>query len=181
LDEVEKKYRAAPDNGTAFLGILQKVIGEPVFLDDEKAISIRLDQPKATKPLHKPADPRPRRADHLRQFFMGNLQLDRMLRGSFLPMVRANCNNVWPSRFLDESGSPFYPEARTFNERKLIIFSAFHRTSLVAASGSSSELLSVRLAGRPVWTFSLCQKLHRRASRASCCREYIPVIMSLTI
>ena len=55
---------------------LRKVIGELVFLDDEKAISIRLDQPKIVKPLHKQADPWPRRADHLGEFFRGNLQLD---------------------------------------------------------------------------------------------------------
>jgi hypothetical protein len=86
-----------------------------------------------------------------------------MLRGSFLPMLRANCNNVWPSRFLDESGLPFHPEARAFNSENQSFFSAFHPTGLFAASRSSSGLLSVRLPGRPVWTFSVCQKLHQRA------------------
>jgi hypothetical protein len=76
LDEVEKKYRAAPDDGAAFLGILQRVIGEFVFLDDEKMIAIGFDQSQVAKFRHEDADPRPRRADHLRQFFMGNLQLD---------------------------------------------------------------------------------------------------------
>ena len=39
-------------------------------------ILIRLNQPKVMEPLHEQADPRPRRADHLGQFFMGNLELD---------------------------------------------------------------------------------------------------------
>ena len=62
--------------GAAVLGNLREVIGEFVFLDDEKMIVVGFDQSQVTKSLHEQADPRPRRADHLGQFFMGNLQLD---------------------------------------------------------------------------------------------------------
>jgi hypothetical protein len=57
----------------AALGDLSEVIGEVVFFDDEKAISVGLNQPQAVEALHKQADPRPGRAHHLGQFFMGNL------------------------------------------------------------------------------------------------------------
>src|SRR6266850_1704789 len=52
----------------AALGNLGEVIGELPFFDDEKAISIRLDQPEVMKSLHKQADSRPRRAYHRGQF-----------------------------------------------------------------------------------------------------------------
>ena len=67
LHGVEKNYRAGC---AAALGDLGEVSGELVFFDDEKAISIRLNQPEVMKSLHKQADPRPRRTDHLRQFFV---------------------------------------------------------------------------------------------------------------
>ena len=70
MDEVERKYRAAPDDGAAFLGILPRVIGEFVFLDDEKMIAIGFDQSQVAKFRHEDADPGPRRAHHLGQFFM---------------------------------------------------------------------------------------------------------------
>jgi hypothetical protein len=70
------RSEAGPQNCAAPLGDLSEVIGEFGFFDDEKAISVRLNQPKVVEALHKDADPRPRRAHHLRQFFMGNLQFD---------------------------------------------------------------------------------------------------------
>ena len=50
---------------------LRQVIGEFLFFDNQETIFIRLNQPEIMKSLHEQADPRPRRADHLRQFFMG--------------------------------------------------------------------------------------------------------------
>lgn len=50
--------------GGAFLSDLREVIGEFVFLDDEKMIAIGFDQSQVAKSLHEEADPRPRRADH---------------------------------------------------------------------------------------------------------------------
>ena len=50
--------------GTAFLSDLREVIGEFVFLDDEKMITIGFDQSQVAKSLHEKADPRPRRAYH---------------------------------------------------------------------------------------------------------------------
>ena len=47
---------------------LSEVIGEFLFFDDEKAIFIRLNQPKVMKSLHKQADPRAGRAHHLGEF-----------------------------------------------------------------------------------------------------------------
>ena len=47
------------------LGDLRQVVGEFVFLDDEKMVFIRFDQPKIAESLHKQADPRPRRTHHL--------------------------------------------------------------------------------------------------------------------
>ena len=96
----------------------------------------------------------------------------RVLCWSFLPMVRANFNNVWPSCFLDKNRLPFYPEPRASNESKLIIFSAFYCTGLFAASGSSSGLLSVRLPGGPVWTFSVLPE----TASASIARFLLPRI-----
>jgi hypothetical protein len=58
------------------LGNLSKVIVELVFFDDEKALSIRLHQSQIMKSLHEESDLRRRRAYHVRQFFMGNLQLN---------------------------------------------------------------------------------------------------------
>jgi hypothetical protein len=58
---------------TTTLGDLRQIVGEFVFLDDEKMVLILFDQPKVAKSLHKQTDPRPRRAHHLGQFFMGNL------------------------------------------------------------------------------------------------------------
>jgi hypothetical protein len=65
-----KKIRTLTSSPAAALGDLSEVIGELPFFDDEKAISIRLDQPEVMKSLHKQADPRPRRAHHLGQFFV---------------------------------------------------------------------------------------------------------------
>ena len=74
MDLLEKELSRGPQNCVAAaLGDLSEVIGEFVFFDDEKAISVGLDQPKVMKALHKQADPRPGRAHHLGQFFMGNL------------------------------------------------------------------------------------------------------------
>jgi len=58
------------DDRAAVLGDLGKVSSELVFFDDEKPIFVRLNQPEVMKPLHKQADPRPRRAHHLGQFFV---------------------------------------------------------------------------------------------------------------
>ena len=58
------------------LGDLSQIVSEFPFFDNKKAISIRLDQPKVMKSLHKQTDPRPRRAHHLGEFFMRNLQFD---------------------------------------------------------------------------------------------------------
>jgi hypothetical protein len=65
---------ACPSGG--ILGDLREVIGELVLLDDEEMIAAGFDQSQVAKSLHEKADPRPRRAHHLRQFFMGNLQFD---------------------------------------------------------------------------------------------------------
>jgi hypothetical protein len=58
------------------LGNLSEVMGELVFFDDEKALSIRLHQSQIMKSLHEEGDLRRRRAYHVRQFFMGNLQFN---------------------------------------------------------------------------------------------------------
>jgi hypothetical protein len=58
------------------LGELSKVISELLFPDNEKVICVRLNQPEVMKALHKHADPEPRRAHHLRQFFMRNYRFD---------------------------------------------------------------------------------------------------------
>src|SRR5882672_12847829 len=58
------------------LGELSKVISELLFLDDEKVICVRLNQPEVMKALHKHADPGPCGTDHLRQFFMRDFRLD---------------------------------------------------------------------------------------------------------
>ena len=60
----------------ARLGDLREVIGKFLFFDNEKAVAIGLDQSKVVEALHKQADPWPRRADHLGQFFVGNPQFD---------------------------------------------------------------------------------------------------------
>jgi hypothetical protein len=67
LDGPEKNYRAGR---AAVLGDLGEVSSELAFFDDEKPIFIRLNQPEVMKSLHKQADPRPRRAHHLGQFFV---------------------------------------------------------------------------------------------------------------
>jgi hypothetical protein len=67
-------------------------------LDYKKPVFIGLDQAEVMESRQKQAYPRLRRADHLGQFFMSILSSMRMLRGSFLPVVRTNCNNVWPNR-----------------------------------------------------------------------------------
>src|SRR5438093_9514596 len=76
LNRLEIKYREGWRRCAAAIGDLSEVIGEFLFFDDEKAIFIRLNQPKVMKSLHKQADPWSRRAHHLGEFFMGNLQLD---------------------------------------------------------------------------------------------------------
>ena len=58
------------------LGDLREIIDEFVFFDDQEMILIGLDQAEIMKPLHKQTDPRPGRADHLGEFFVGNLELD---------------------------------------------------------------------------------------------------------
>ena len=64
LDNAElscaSKRQAAP------LGDLSEVTNELIFFDDEKAISIRLNQSKVVKSLHKHTDSRLGRAYHLR-------------------------------------------------------------------------------------------------------------------
>ena len=71
---LEKKY--CPGDAAAALSDLSEVISEFFFFDDEKPVFIRLDQPKVMKSLHKQADPWPRCAHHLGEFFMGNLEFD---------------------------------------------------------------------------------------------------------
>ena len=75
LDDFEKII-TGPQNCAATLGDLSEVIGEFLFFDDKKVLSTGLDQPKVMKALHKQTDPRPGRADHLGEFFMGNPQFD---------------------------------------------------------------------------------------------------------
>jgi hypothetical protein len=70
--EISRCSRRCPA-ALAKLGDLSEVIGEVVFFDDEKAISVGLNQPQVVEALHKDADPRPGRAHHLGQFFVGNL------------------------------------------------------------------------------------------------------------
>ena len=60
----------------AALGDVIQVISELLFLDNEEVIFVRLNQPQMPKPLHEHADPGPCGTDHLRQFFMRNLQFD---------------------------------------------------------------------------------------------------------
>jgi hypothetical protein len=84
LDGPEKNYRAARVAAWASLGNLSEVIGELVFFDDEKALSVGLNQPKVVEALHEDADPRPGCAYHLGQFFMGNLQFDANAAGVLL-------------------------------------------------------------------------------------------------
>jgi hypothetical protein len=64
------------DAAAAASGDLSEVASEFFFFDDEKAISIGLDQPEIVEALHKQTDPGPRRAHHLRQFFVRNPQFD---------------------------------------------------------------------------------------------------------
>lgn len=71
---LEKKY--CPGHAAAALSDLREVIGEFFLFDDEKPVFIRLDQPKVVEALHKQADPWPRGAHHLGEFFMGNLEFD---------------------------------------------------------------------------------------------------------
>ena len=61
LHGVAKNHRAGC---AAALGDLGEVSRELVFFDDEKPISIRLNQPEIVKALHKQTDPRPRRPHH---------------------------------------------------------------------------------------------------------------------
>jgi hypothetical protein len=58
-----------------------------MFFDDEKVILIRLDQAQVSKSLHEHADPRPRRAHHLGEFFVRDLKLDANAAGIFHPIV----------------------------------------------------------------------------------------------
>ena len=57
-------------------GDLSEVISELLFFDDQKMLSICLDQSEVMEALHKQADPGSRGAHHLGEFFMGNFQLD---------------------------------------------------------------------------------------------------------
>ena len=68
LNRLEIKYREGWRRCAAAIGDLSEVIGEFLFFDDEKAIFIRLNQPKVMKSLHKQADPRAGRAHHLGEF-----------------------------------------------------------------------------------------------------------------
>ena len=52
------------------LGDLREVISKLLFLDDEKVFGVCFDQPQVPKALHKFANSWPRRAHHLRQFFV---------------------------------------------------------------------------------------------------------------
>jgi hypothetical protein len=49
---------------------------QALLLDDELLVGGALNQAQVPKALHKRADPRPRRADHLGQLRMGNLRDD---------------------------------------------------------------------------------------------------------
>jgi hypothetical protein len=60
----------------AKLGNLREVTHELVFFDNQEVIFVCLKQPQILKALHEHADAGPRRAHHLRQFFLRDLQLD---------------------------------------------------------------------------------------------------------
>jgi hypothetical protein len=52
LNKFEKEKSRRLEACSATPGDLSEIIGELLFFDDKKAISIRLNQPKVTKPLH---------------------------------------------------------------------------------------------------------------------------------
>ena len=58
------------------LGDLRDVSSELLFFDNEEVIFVRLDQSKVPKFPHKHAGPWSRRAHHIRQFLMRNLQFN---------------------------------------------------------------------------------------------------------
>src|SRR5581483_11233179 len=57
-------------------GNLSEIIGQFFFFDDKESIFIGLDQSKMMKSLHEQTDSGPRRADHLGQLLVRNLELD---------------------------------------------------------------------------------------------------------
>ena len=59
--------------GVTALGDLRQVSAELLFFDDQEALSVSLYQTEVMKALHEKTDARPRRSDHLGQFFVGNL------------------------------------------------------------------------------------------------------------
>ena len=61
LDSFKKITGRLGGCAPAGLGDLSQIVGEFLFLDDEKVISIRLNQSKVAKSLDKNADPRARR------------------------------------------------------------------------------------------------------------------------
>jgi len=65
-------------------GDLSEVIRELLFFDNEEVIFVRLNQPQVPKPLHKHADSGPCGTNHLRQFFMRDLQFDAYAARIFL-------------------------------------------------------------------------------------------------
>ena len=71
-----ERISRGPQTCVGALGDVSQVISELLFLDNEEVIFVRLNQPQVPKPLHKHADPGPCGADHLRKFFMRNLQFD---------------------------------------------------------------------------------------------------------
>ena len=54
-----------PVEAFQFEADLRQVVGEFFFIDDEKPISVGLDQPEVTESLHEQTDPRPGRPHHL--------------------------------------------------------------------------------------------------------------------
>jgi hypothetical protein len=64
-----KRMIAMPTN-------LRQVISELIIFNDDEVLGVRLNQPQVPKALHKEADPRPRRAHHVRQFFVRDFVFD---------------------------------------------------------------------------------------------------------
>jgi hypothetical protein len=75
-ENIAPPTRTPDTHGAARLPDLNEIIGEFLFFDDKKAISIRLNQPKIPKSLHEQTDPGPRDSHHLGQPFVRNLQLN---------------------------------------------------------------------------------------------------------
>jgi len=72
---IRKKY-ALRQRRRAALGDLRQVVGQLLFFDNEKTFLVSLNETEIVESLHEQADARPRRANHLGKFFMGDLELD---------------------------------------------------------------------------------------------------------